>query len=228
MPETRDGSPGGGREEQVRHAAARAALGDVKGMLEALATSGFLAGLVRQVGDQFDALPSHEIETCVAEAVDSFFAAASSGRRVSNPGGWLWKAAWNKAHDLWRQHYSGRIEVDDADYPGDEHDGPGDRVAEDARADQLRDLALRRARELLPLVGTGQVVEVTRLIIEAVEEGLPDLPAKDIAEIVGISEAAARTLAKRGLDRLARAARDAGIILPDDLATGPDDEDETY
>ena len=226
MPGTCGGLPEGGREGQVRHAADRAALGDVKGMLEALTVSGFLAGLVRQASDQYDALPRHEIENCVAEAVDGFFVAASDGRRISNPGGWLWKATWNKAADLWRQHYSSRVEMDESAYAGAEHDGPRERAAADARADRLRDEALRQARSLLPLVGTGQVVEVTRLILDAVADGLPDLPAKDIAEIVGISEAAARTLASRGLGRLERAARRAGITLPDDLADGdPDDED---
>src|SRR4051794_14583482 len=112
VPETRGGLPGGSsREELVREAATRAAQGDAKGMLEALTASGFLGGLVRQVSNQYDTLPRYEIETCIGEAVDGFFAAASSARRIGNPGGWLWKATRNRARDLWLQHYNGRAEL---------------------------------------------------------------------------------------------------------------------
>jgi DNA-directed RNA polymerase specialized sigma24 family protein len=197
-------------------------------MLEALTASGFLGGLVRQMGDQYDALPRDEIETCIGEAVNGFFAAASSGRRVANPGGWLWKATWNKARDLWLEHYSGRAELAEADDPSSEHKNPRERAAADARADRLRDEALRQARALVPLIGTGQVVDVLRLLLDAVAEGLPDLPAKDIADTLGIGEDTARALVSRALKRLERAARQAGIALPDDLARDePDAADAT-
>ncbi len=67
------------------------------------------------------------------------------------------------------------------------------------------------ARELLPRIGYGQVVDVMEILIDAVENELPDLPAADIAEQLDISAAAARTLVSRGLKRLRRLADQEGV-----------------
>ena len=199
-------------------AVASAVRGDVKGMLEALTSSSFLDGLVRQLADQYDPLPRHEVETCVAEAVDQFFSAVRSGRRVTNPGGWLWKVAWNMARDTWLREYSGRESLDEDCAPAADDENLYDRATAEDRLDRLRKEALQHARALAPQIGQGQVVEVLQLLLDAVAQGLPDLPAKDVAETLGIEEAAARSLMSRALQRLERAARTAGITLPDDLA----------
>ena len=81
--------------------------------------------------------------------------------------------------------------------------------------------ALRLAREMLPRIGTGQIVDVMELLIDAAEHGVPDLPAVSIAETLAISEAAARTLMSRGLARLRREAEKAGVQFPEEIS-GPE------
>ena len=84
-------------------------------------------------------------------------------------------------------------------------------------------LGIRIARELLPKVGEGQVRDVMELLIDAVEDGLPDLPPSDIAKALGIKENAARALLSRGTKRLRRLAEERGVEIPTDL-----DETDTY
>ena len=84
-------------------------------MLEDLTASGYLDGLRRRLQKQWSALPSSEVDECVAQAVDAACAAASQGRPISALGAWLWKTAANIANDRWRADYSRRQEFcDDA------------------------------------------------------------------------------------------------------------------
>lgn len=198
-------------------------------MIEALTASGFLFGLVRRLQRQWPTLPPIEIDDCVAAAVDSAFAAISGGKAVRKLGAWLWKAAANTAQDRWRAEYAGRV--------GDETgiDGLAAPDAEDERTrterEALDDLrraeAIRLARELLPRIGEGQVVDVMELVIDAAAQELPDLPASEIADALGISEGSARKLVSRGLQRMRREAERAGIEMPEGLPeTQTNDEGE--
>ena len=91
-------------------------------------------------------------------------------------------------------------------------------VAErEALSEARRKEGIRVARELLPRLGQGQVVAVMAILIDAVENELPDLPPSSIAEQVGISEDAARTLVSRGLRRLGRLAEQEGVEVPMNL-----------
>jgi hypothetical protein len=79
----------------------------------------------------------------------------------------------------------------------------------------------------LPRIGEGQVVDVMELVIDAAAHGLPDLPAAEIADALGIGEGAARKLVSRGLQRLRREAERAGVEMPEDLPeTQMDNEGE--
>jgi DNA-directed RNA polymerase specialized sigma24 family protein len=197
-------------------------------MLEALAGSGFLDGLVRRLEHKWGAkLPRIEIDDCVANAVDSAYAAVRSGRSVQNLGAWLWKAANNMADDRWRSDYRLRHGSTEA-VPDLADDAIPDveRRTRDDLAEHRRAEAIRWARQLLPRIGQGQIVAVMELVVDAVERGLPDMPAAAIAEAIGISADAARTLLSRGLERLKREAQRAGIEFPEDLGQIELDRDD--
>ena len=188
-------------------------------MLEALTASGYLDGLRRRLQKEWDALPSSEVDECIAKAVDSACAAVSRGRRISSLGAWLWKAARNIAYNTWRSDYSRRQDFDTIALSA--RPEPSETVREDAERRALeearRKKAIRAARKLLPRIGHGQIVAVMEVLIDAVENELPDLPPSDIAEVVDISEDAARTLLSRGLKRLHRVAEEEGVEFPMDL-----------
>lgn len=188
-------------------------------MLEALTASGYLGGLRRRLQKEWDSLPSSEVDECVAQAVDAALAAVSRGRRIGNLGGWLWKSARNIADDKWRSDYSRRGRFDAARHQAQMV--PSETCEEVAEREALREArrkeGIRVARELLPRLGQGQVVAVMAILIDAVENELPDLPPSSIAEQVGISEDAARTLVSRGLRRLGRLAEQEGVEVPMNL-----------
>ncbi len=179
-------------------------------MLEALAASGYMDGLVRRLEWHWSSLPRHEIEDAVAEAVDSAYDAVSKGRPVSSLGGWLFKAASNIASDRWEADYRSRTDDDvDAVGPAQPEDEDAERLDDYRRAE-----ALRLARQLLPRIGQGQVVDVMTMVIDAVEQGVVDLSASSIADTLGLSDGAVRSLLSRGFERLQREAQREGIAIP--------------
>ncbi len=195
-------------------------------MLEALTASGYLDGLRRRLQKQWDALPSSEVDECIAQAVDAACAAVFRGRRIGMLGAWLWKAARNIADDKWRSDYSRRQDFDTAALPARPASETVRETAERrALEDARRKEAIRVARELLPRTGHGQVVAVMEVLIDAADNELPDLPTSAIAEHVGISENAARTLVSRGLKRLRRLAEQEGVGLPMDFPDTDTDGD---
>ena len=209
--------------ERAQEAANR---GDPFKMLEALAASRYLDGLRRRLQKQWGALPWSEVDECIAQAVDAACAAVFEGRRIGILGAWLWKAARNIADDKWQSDYSRRHSADPASL-GRMEPSETFSEAEERRAlgETRRREAIRIARELLPRIGQGQVVPVMEVLIDAAENGLPDLPASSIAEQVGISESAARTLVSRGLKRLRRLAGQEGVGAPINLPDTDTDDD---
>ncbi|MCY3820682.1 MAG: hypothetical protein OXH52_15190 [Gammaproteobacteria bacterium] len=208
---------------------AQAALnrGDVVDMLTALAASGFLDGLTRRLQAEWGgSLPAADIDECIAQAVDAAWAAARRGRTVANIGAWLWKVARNIANDKWHDDYALRGNLDDTTLSVDSDlDEPERHVREQIQDAQRRE-AIRIARELLPRLGEGLVVDVMEVVVDAVEAGVPDLPAASIGEAVGISAHTARTLVSRGLTRLRRLAEREGYEMPTDLPEPNNDLDE--
>jgi DNA-directed RNA polymerase specialized sigma24 family protein len=155
----------------------------------------------------------------VAQTVDKAFDAISQGRPVTNLGGWLWKASCNAVSDLWNEHHRGRINGDDLDrnYRQPVPVTDSERAVIDDHRDKCRNEAISVARRLLPKIGEGQIRDVMGLVIDAVEQQVPDLPASQIADALGIGEDSVRTLLSRGFKRLRRAAADEGVAWPDDL-----------
>ena len=190
-------------------------------MLEALATSGFLDGLIRLLDSRWDRLDRMEIEDCVAKAVDEAYDAIAENRKISNLGAWLWKAANNKLNDIWQREYSRRVtNTEDIEGIAGTCAQSLSEEEQERRDEQLqhrRDEAIRLARSLLPQIGSGQVVAVMEVLIDAVQQGVPDLSAADIGDTLGITPDAARSLISRGCQRLNRAAREKGITLPPDV-----------
>jgi DNA-directed RNA polymerase specialized sigma24 family protein len=211
---------------QAQQAAAR---GEAQGMIEALAASGYLDGLVGRLTAQWgNQIGQAELRDIVAETVDKAFDAIAQGKTVTNLGGWLLKVAENAARDRWNEHHKGR--VDGAELDGNyRRPAPitdSERSLIDGHADRCRDEAVAIARRLLPKVGEGQIREVMALVIDAVEHGVPDLPAAQIAATLGLGDDSVRTLLSRGFRRLRRAATDEGIAWPDDLELEELDEIE--
>ena len=198
------------------------------GMIEALTISGFLDGLVGQLSYKWDALPRFEIEECVAQAVDSAYAAISNGRRVANLGGWLWKVAYNKASDCWHQDYAQRTSSDFKRLPDADRLSDTERARLEELQDRKRREAIRLARELLPRIGHGQIIDVMEIVIDAVEKGIPDIPPTEIGAALGISPDAARTLLSRGYSRLEREARREGIEFPDHLSSDAYEDNASF
>ena len=187
-------------------------------MIEALAASLFLDGLVLRLLNRWKRLPRSEIEECVARAVDNAYAYLAEKRRIANLGGWLYKVAYNLAHDMYYKDYKHRTEDSEAvlsHIHSEDRLPDAERLRQDNIAESKKAEAIRLARELLPEIGHGQIVQVMQLVIDAVEQDIPDLPPKDIADTLGITPAAARALLSRGFDRLARRARERGIEIPE-------------
>ena len=188
-------------------------------MIKDLTISGYIDGLVRRLSYTWGALPRFEIEICVANAVDSACEAIASGRPVSNLSSWLWKAAYNKAHDCWCGHYKFRL-LDDTGLEniGGEYLSETELRNREERGEARRREAIRIARSMLPRLGGGQITDVMELILEAVENDIPELTSTELGDALGISPGAARKLLSRGFARLSRLARDEGIELPEELS----------
>lgn len=191
--------------------------GDPVEMLDALTASGYLDGLTRRLQQKWGgSLPPPEVDDCIAQAVDVACASVFEGRSIRSLGAWLWKVATNTADDKWRLDYAHRVYLDDASLSVGV--GDGETFPERAEGEEvLRKEAIRIARELLPRIGEGQVVDVMEIVIDAAENRIPDLPASFIAEALGIQDNAARTLVSRGLKRLRRLAEQEGVEMPTDL-----------
>ena len=203
--------------------------GDPVGMLDALTASRYLDGLTRRLQKQWGgSLPSSEVDDCIAQAANAACDAVFEGRSIRRLGAWLWKAAKNTANDKWRSDYAHREDFDDAVMSVGVDAGetiPG-RVRREEFEEARRKEAIRIARWLLPRIGQGQILNVMELVIDAAENGLPDLPASSIAEALGISDNAARTLVSRGLKRLRRLAEQEGVEMPTNLPETDTDHDE--
>lgn len=191
--------------------------GDIVGMLSALIESGYLDGIRRRLQREWrNSLPLEELDLCVAHAVDSACSAAGSGRRVRNLGPWLWKAAENTARDRWSLDFAHRAELDETvrRTEGEVRETDTERAERLDLAEVRRKKAVQIARELLPRIGRGQILNVMELVIQAVEDQRHDLPASSIAETLDISPKAVRSLVSRGLRRLRRLAEEEGVEFP--------------
>ena len=171
----------------------------------------------------FESAKGEFAESVVAEAFDGVLEAHSRGQTIRNPSAWLFKVAKRIAVRRIQEAESLQDDPDAvvASLHGEiANDGL---AAERERRGVLVEAALTHAERLLPRVGTGQVLEVMSLFLEAIRNGVDDFPPSEIAEILGISASQARTLLHRGLQRLHREAEREGIPLPSGLDPEPHD-----
>lgn len=108
------------------------------------------------------------------------------------------------------------------------HDGLRD--ADDPFDDGIDPDALERWRELLPALGWELAELVWNEVIDALLAGGPVLDVRTLAEAVGRSPAAVKTAYYEGRKRLARLARERGLVdvsdFADDVLVGDDDDEE--
>lgn len=218
--------PSGTDADLFQAAKAAASEGRPDDMMQALGASMFLDGLVRMLRRHWaHRLPEAEIEECVAQCVDAAYDAIRRGKLVRNLGAWLWKVADKRLRDRWVDDYQQRGgSTDNLAGAPDETISDEERREADAVADHRRSEAVRYSRQLLPKLGQGQVIDVMSLLVDAVEQGLPDLPSEVVADTLGISAGSARQLLSRGLSRLKREAAKEGIEFPDDLIDTTDED----
>jgi DNA-directed RNA polymerase specialized sigma24 family protein len=230
MNDTRNGGP---RDADLDGAVAAAASGDVKGALTALYASGYLDGLYRYLTAKWRKARGEDVESAIATAVAAYFTKVSEGIPVPRIAAYILKAADNQ---MSKNNRRGKHEVLAPDGEIEalsdargHHVLPQDAEQEadtDRQREQARDMALAKARELLPRLGQENVQRAMSLVLEAVERGNTDLPIAAVADTLGLSYDTAKKCLQRGFARLSRLAREAGIELPslDDISEDESDE----
>jgi DNA-directed RNA polymerase specialized sigma24 family protein len=183
---------------------------DVRTFLQGINDSRLLDGAKRTLEAKYEGALDHErIHEIISLATDKFYEAASGGRKIIFPAAYLWKTIRTTAYDI-HKRASKNIPLEFI-HKGDiiiEPLSGQDDVSEESR--KRRQNGLRIARELLPKIGSDNVQNVMRYIIDAVEAGVEDISSKEIAEALGQSESSVRKWKQRGFERLERAAIEAG------------------
>ena len=181
---------------------------------------GLRNGLIRHLQRKLPFVGQEDVfaESVTEEAFDQLIDAVSRGLSITNPSAWMYKVTWRIAQR--RLQMTESISHDRESVIDILHGGltnPDTIAYKEHQHAALVKVALNHAHRLLPRIGTGQVLRVMDLFLEAVESGIADLPPSVIADTIGISVPHARTLLHRGLSRLRREAAREGIELPSDL-----------
>ncbi len=176
---------------------------DVAALVENLYATGFLEGLVSQLAGHWrDSLPNRiDHHHFVGLAVDALCAAIDDGQRVYDVHAFLWVVANRRAND---EH--GRRRRERATDPARLDARPQPEAAPGGRR------ALAIARGLLPRLGGENAQRVMGYLFDAIEAGRDFVPNAEIAEALGLTVDNAKQLKKRGFDRLARVAKQEGLV----------------
>lgn len=200
----------GAGELESRRAAEAARRGDAEGMVRGFFAGGLADWLYWRLSKQYATLPPQDLQDCVAAAVGDAYKALASGSRINALPGYLLKTASNKAVDMLRDRGGERSA--DMDGFANVRDPTVEAIREDTYK-RLRQDALAKARELLPLLGMDNIRKVMATILDAVEAGVEDLQDSEIAEAVDLTEETVRRLKSRGFERLRRHAAERGYDL---------------
>jgi DNA-directed RNA polymerase specialized sigma24 family protein len=217
----------------LEEATALAAAGDAEGAVRALLASGYPNGLVRGsfLADRYSRVSAAGRADAVAEGVAAMHKAITKGTPVPRPGGYVLKVAEVIcAEEQRRQEQQLSAEgLSDRDLltAGSPWADSG---GSEVRA-RRRGAALTLARELLPRLGQQRAQAVMSYVFDSVEQGVVDLPSREIAEALGMSDQVVRQALSRGFRRLARLAEEEGLDvraadLADDLDFDTDDPQE--
>lgn len=209
-----EGTPQRGRrqDELLQKAKEAAASGDPRGMVEALYQSFALDSLARWLRGKWPTLPHDDVDFAVAEAVDVLYQAVGRGEKVFKIVAYLWKVSDRKAGE----HY--RIRVHEIAFDPEELERVGSRSSgvsegsdEELDWEERRGRAIAIARSLIPRLGQSSIRAVMSYVIDAVEAGCEDLPSREIAEALGLSDDTVRQSLSRGFRKLARIVREEGL-----------------
>lgn len=205
-------------EGALKRAHAAAERGDPKEMLEEIAITPLLDGIVRQIRGRWQRLPADLIEDIVGDAVDQLYEKIRTGGKISNIPGFLVKTAQFMAVDLYADLITKdefepdnirhlRNKIYEPDFDAEPSDEPGDEPDYDAQ----RRIAIEAARRLLPQLGQANIQNVMEVIIDAVESGREDISNTEIAEITGLETGTVATLKHRGFKRLTTLSEKEGL-----------------
>ena len=163
-------------------------------MLEALHNAGVLDGIARYIAAHWSDFDFEDATLFVAAAVDRLYAKIRAGEHVRNVSAFLFKVALNKASDAYeeKKHH---VSVEDAGELPDRAQ-PGGPAAPLPRA-QLVAKALELARSFLPELGQENIQRVMAFDLEAVQKGVEDLPAKEVADALALTESTVRQCRSR-------------------------------
>jgi len=207
------------QQDALQRAKESAAAHNPKEMLTALYESGFLDGLPRGLKRRWDKLPAYEIDFIIGQAVDILYKNVSSGEAILNLPAYLYRVAHNLACDRYRQlqeqgaYEIGKEESEEGDEePKEVTQQPWDYLADDSVWEERRLQAISAARSLLPKLGQQNIQKVMALIFDGVESGIQDLTNEKISETLGLSLDTVKTSKSRGFRRLARVAREEGLV----------------
>lgn len=179
---------------------------------------GVLWKLKAALRSKWSRLPTDLADECVSKALVDAAEALLKGHEIRNLPGWILKIAEKKAYAWYQDQKSLREHQDNVSISlHTERRCTGEIETYERRRKEAVTYALELAYELLPGVGRGKVLDVLEIFLEAVRDGIPDLPAQTVADTLNISPGAVRTLLSRGLARLRRAADRRGIRLPETL-----------
>lgn len=191
--------------------------GKVVEIIERLYGTGVFDGLVRFIGKHWS-LDDERSNFIVSLAVDELWLALRNGTRVDSPKSFLYKVATRCAYSA-KEATGRRGEAEPAYHQAVEFENDAD-VQKQRRAKRVQ--AIHIAEELLGRLGQTQAQRVLALVLDAVKQDRSDLTVDEIAEILDMTPEAARKNLQRGMARLNRVAREAGM-LPTEIAVLEDD-----
>jgi DNA-directed RNA polymerase specialized sigma24 family protein len=211
-------------EELVLAARDAAANGDVVGMLRALTESRFLEALQRYMEADWAHLDAHKV---ISDAVNEFYERANAGTSIRKPMGYLFMTVKKMAI---REHEARSREVEFSNAENEASLAATDKVLRNrVGREERRVRALAIARSLLPRIGQETLRNIAAYYLDAVERDATCVDDGELADTFGLTEATARRLKNRALERLQREARAAGISIESEFGADAfknEDDDE--
>ncbi len=193
--------------------------GDPVGMLTALATSLALDRMAQTLEKKWrsSSLDYDQAQLLVGQAVDEFYDAVRSGRAVMDVPGFIYKAAWNHAHDRWQKLRRERVTdptVMSQAIESSEHEDPPSGPWS-LPPEERRRRALAIARSQLSQLGQHNIQRVLGYLFDAIEQGREEVPHREIADTFGLSVDTVKKSIERGFQRLTKIAREKGLADED-------------
>mgnify|MGYP006898377519 CR=1 FL=1 len=193
---------------------------DAGGYFSELAASHVLDGLSRYIERKWPKADPEMVYEVVTFAADRLYEASSDGGAPENAIGYMCVVARNRMLKLYRMLQRQTDAIPDLEAPSAITESEGE------SAEHSLGEALRIARELIPRLGQASVQAVMTVVFDAIERGDEYIENERIAAITGLTLESVRRSKNRGWERLRREARKAGLVLPEELKAGADDEGE--